>query len=113
MDKIFSFGVLIGVVLFYLTYLSGKNKVLFLEPQGEMEERASQKSVGVKSAVLIMASYRGGSTLAGEFFNRNPNVLYYFGKSINYTANFIFAFKFQFPDGIKKNKNPFRAALAF
>ena len=25
-----------------------------------------------------LAGYRGGSTLTGEVFNRNPNVLYYF-----------------------------------
>ena len=30
-------------------------------------------------SILVVASYRGGSTLAGEFFNRHDNVLYYFG----------------------------------
>ena len=36
--------------------------------------------IGMRNAVLVMASYRGGSTLAGEIFNRNKDVLYYFGK---------------------------------
>ena len=35
-----------------------------------------------RNSVLIMASYRGGSTLAGEIFNRNEDVLYYFGNVV-------------------------------
>jgi len=31
-----------------------------------------------RKAILLLAGYRGGSTLTGEVFNRNPNVLYYF-----------------------------------
>ena len=31
-----------------------------------------------RKAILILAGYRGGSTLTGEVFNRNPNVLYFF-----------------------------------
>ena len=38
------------------------------------------KKLKQKNNVFIMASYRGGSTLAGEIFNRNSDVLYYFGK---------------------------------
>ena len=38
------------------------------------------KKLKQKKNVFIMASYRGGSTLAGEIFNRNSDVLYYFGK---------------------------------
>ena len=32
-----------------------------------------------RKAILLMAGYRGGSTLTGELFNRNEDVLYYFG----------------------------------
>ena len=36
-----------------------------------------------RKAILLIAGYRGGSTLTGEVFNRNPNVLYYFGRKFN------------------------------
>ena len=39
-----------------------------------------EKPKAKKKAILIMALYRGGSTLAGEFFNRNSDILYFFGK---------------------------------
>ena len=45
----------------------------------EMAEE-KEKPKAKKKAILIMALYRGGSTLAGEFFNRNSDILYFFGK---------------------------------
>ena len=42
----------------------------------------TQRGNSERNSVLIMASYRGGSTLAGEIFNRHDDVLYYFGKEI-------------------------------
>ena len=79
MDKFLTLGLLAGIFLFRLLFFSrvfGTKKDLEnLQDIGSFQTTKSKKN-----AVLIMASYRGGSTLAGEFFNRNPDVLYYFGE---------------------------------
>ena len=80
MDKFLTLGLLAGIFLFRLLFFSRvlgvkKDSLEDFQDIGRFETTKSQKN-----AVLIMASYRGGSTLAGEFFNRNPDVLYYFGE---------------------------------
>ena len=44
---------------------------------GDHETGATESK---RKAILLMAGYRGGSTLTGELFNRNEDILYYFGK---------------------------------
>ena len=80
MDKFMTLGLLAGIFLFRLLFFTRvfgtkKDSLKDFQDIGSFKTTKSQKN-----AVLIMASYRGGSTLAGEFFNRNPDVLYYFGE---------------------------------
>jgi len=38
----------------------------------------SQNVTSPKTAILLVTRWRSGSTLAGEMFNRNTDILYYF-----------------------------------
>ena len=42
-------------------------------------DRRGRSLTEKRKAFLLMAGYRGGSTLTGEMFNRNKNILYFFG----------------------------------
>ena len=69
-------GMIINLVVFFNLQL---RKALLEQPAGQSNNQTIQKSEK-KKAVLLMAGYRGGSTLTGELFNRNSRALYYFGK---------------------------------
>ena len=47
--------------------------------ESESINRSNQTYHKKRKAILLVAGYRGGSTLAGELFNRNEDILYYFG----------------------------------
>ena len=45
------------------------------------ESTAHKENTDKRKAILLMASYRSGSSLTGELFNQHNDVLYFFGNS--------------------------------
>ena len=74
------FVVVVTIVAIVLI-LSNERVSVQIEDSFDLDRR--QRSINEKrKAFLLMAGYRGGSTLTGEMFNRNKNILYYFGNLV-------------------------------
>ena len=64
-----SINLIVCIKLRFEAYVLGDKEIV------DNNETHHQK----RKAILLMAGYRGGSTLTGELFNRNDDMLYYFG----------------------------------
>ena len=71
----------------YSNHGLGEAKTQFSENENNKEQPSKLKLPKLdqifdkkKNAILLLASYRSGSSLTGEIFNQHDEVLYFFGK---------------------------------
>ena len=50
------------------------------EMQDNQFQQVKYPTNNKRTAILLLASYRSGSSLTGEIFNKHDEVLYFFGK---------------------------------
>ena len=64
----------------YSSYQPHENAKLENEIQDNEFQQIDFTSNNKRTAILLLASYRSGSSLTGEIFNKHDEVLYFFGK---------------------------------
>ena len=64
----------------YSSYQPHGNAQFENEIQDNEFQRIEFTSKNKRTAILLLASYRSGSSLTGEIFNKHDEVLYFFGK---------------------------------
>ena len=64
----------------YSSYRPHRNVHFKDDIQGNNFQQTEFTSNNKRTAILLLASYRSGSSLTGEIFNKHEEVLYFFGK---------------------------------